>query len=89
MVSAQQRDVLESLVAQAGMLTGHGAAPRLLRAAAALVEQAGYEIVRTAETARVTQPILLAAELERLGTAFEKGGDASARRPDRPISGRG
>ncbi len=74
-----ERDVLEALVTQAGQLRGQGATPRLLRTAAALIEQAGYEVARTEEPGRVTQLILLAAEIERLGATLERdmGGAAS------------
>ncbi|MDO6587644.1 DNA primase [Salipiger sp. 1_MG-2023] len=72
MVSDRDGDVLEALVIEAGRVSGLRAVPRLLRAAAALVEHAGYEIAKGNETARVTQVILLAAELERLCATLEK-----------------
>nr|WP_274705563.1 hypothetical protein [Salipiger pentaromativorans] len=43
-----------------------------MRAAAVLVEHAGYEIARSDTSVRVTQIILIAAELERLGETFER-----------------
>lgn len=88
-VSEREGDVLETLVTEAGRLTGQQIAPRLLRAAAALVEQAGYEIARTEETTRVTQVILLSAELERLGAAFEKSLASSSGGAGWKVSGRG
>lgn len=88
-VSTQEENILATLLAQARMMHGGSSAPCLLRTAAALVEQAGYEIARTEATGRVTQLILLAAELERLGAVFEKDAAATARKADWQVSGRG
>ncbi|MBN9889119.1 DNA primase [Salipiger abyssi] len=64
-------DVLAALVSEAQGISGQTAIPRLLRTAAALVEYAGYEVARSEASVRVTQIILLAAELDRLADAVE------------------
>ncbi|EEX15555.1 DNA primase [Citreicella sp. SE45] len=86
-MSQVEGDVLSALVSEVHGMTGLEAAPRLLRTAAVLVEKAGYEIARSERSSRVTQIILIAAELDRLGELFEKPvaepiGESRSRRLD-------
>lgn len=70
-MSKGEIDVLAALALEAQDVSGQEAIPRLLRAASLLVEHAGYEVARSETSVRVTQIILLAAELERLAEAVE------------------
>ena len=86
-MSQVEGDVLSALVSEVHGMTGLEAAPRLLRTASVLVEKAGYEIARSERSSRVTQIILIAAELDRLGELFEKPvaepiGESRSRRLD-------